>query len=236
MESTVAKKRIWELDFFRGVALIFMIYYHLVYDLKFIYDYPISLSYNINYYIGKISVILFMLITGISCTLSNNNTKRAIKILIVAGLITVFTHGVDIFFDLDLGIKFGILHFLGISILFYSFLKKLDKASLILLGTLLIIVGRFTSRIIVSHDWFFFLGMKTDSFISSDYYPLIPWLGVFIYGIVLGKLLYKQKRSIFKFSLPNNLISSMGQKTFLIYILHQPIILIALWLIHLIIQ
>jgi uncharacterized membrane protein len=228
MQNTKKMERIWELDFFRGIALIMMIYFHIIFDMKEFFNYPVNYSSGLNYYIGKASAILFMLISGISCSLSRNNIKRGLKVLGVAMVITLATH----LFNPDFGIKFGILHFFGVSMLLYPLLQRLNKYILFLIGTLIIALGSVVSKISVSFDYLFPIGLFSDSFISSDYYPLVPWLGVFVYGAFLGKLLYAEKRSLFNISIGPNIISMAGKRTLLVYIIHQPVIMLLLAMIN----
>jgi hypothetical protein len=69
-------------------------------------------------------------------------------------------------------------------------------------------------------------GIYSADFSSSDYYPLIPWLGVFLYGAAIGKFCYMDKRqSIFKFTFKDNIISKLGRHTLIIYLVHQPAII-----------
>ncbi len=218
--------RIWELDFLRGIALIFMVYFHVIYDLKEFYYYPVSYSDGLNYYIGKISAILFILISGISSSLSKNNTKRGLKVLGAAMLITIITH----LYDLDYGVKFGILHFLGVSMLLAPVFIKLNKYVLIVLGVGIIVFGNFVSNINTSVNYLFLFGITNSSFTSSDYYPLVPWFGVFLIGLSLGKMLYSDRRSLLSFNMNDNMIIMAGRNTLPIYLFHQPIIMIVLML------
>jgi len=221
--------RIWELDFLRGVALILMVYFHTIYDLKEFYYYTVSYTDGLNFYIGKISAILFMLISGTSSSLSANNTKRGIKVLCIAMLITIITH----LYDLDYGIKFGILHFLGVSMLLSPVFIKLNKYVLIALGIGILGIGNFITEINTSVNYLFPFGITDSSFASSDYYPLVPWLGVFLIGLSLGKLLYSDRRSLLPFGMNDNFIMIAGQHTLSIYLFHQPAIMIVLILLQL---
>jgi uncharacterized membrane protein len=225
-EDSRGKSRIWELDFLRGIALLLMIYFHIIFDMKDIYGYNVSYSEGFNYLTGRAAGILFILIAGISCTLSRNNIKRALRILALAMVITVVTH----LYSAEMGIKFGVLHFLGLSILMYPLLNNLNEHLLAILGTVILVLGSYISRLNTNFDYLFILGITSKKFTSSDYYPLIPWLGIFIYGIILGKALYKEKRSAFNFQLKNDLISWLGRNTLYIYIIHQPVILIIIGL------
>ncbi len=223
----INKNRIWELDFFRGIALILMVYFHLIYDLNEIYGYPLNYASGVNYYIGKISAILFMLISGISCFLSRNNYKRGIKVFVIALAITIATY----FAGPEFIIKFGILHFLGISMLLSPIFKKLNPYVLIIVGILIIIMGIFFSTLNPNFDYLFPFGITSNHFYSSDYYPIFPWFGVFGFGIVTGKLLYAKRESLLNFQIGKNPISMFGRHTLIIYLVHQPLILLVLWII-----
>lgn len=220
--------RIWELDFLRGIALMMMVYFHFIYDLRELYDYPVNYTNGLNFYIGRVSAILFMLLSGISSSFSKSNAKRGLKVLGAAMLITISTH----LYDLEYGIKFGILHFLGVSMLLAPIFIKLNKYVLIWLGAGILLLGGFVSKINTSVNYLFPLGITDSSFASSDYYPLVPWFGVFLIGLALGKFLYKDKRSVFSFDLNDNGINMAGRYTLLIYLFHQPLIIIILTLLQ----
>jgi uncharacterized membrane protein len=38
MENTPKNNRIWEIDFFRGIAIILMVVFHIVFDMRDIYN------------------------------------------------------------------------------------------------------------------------------------------------------------------------------------------------------
>jgi len=229
-DKTKENSRVWEIDFLRGIALLLMIYFHLIFDLKEIYNFNVDYTTGFNAFTGRAAGTLFVLLAGVSCTFSRNNLKRGLKILALAILITLVTY----FYNPDMIILFGVLHFLGISILLYSFLRKLDVISLAILGTVIFILGNPVKNITLDYDYLFIFGLTSDKFVSADYYPLIPWLGIFIYGIVIGKLLYKEKKSIFsfnvKFNVERNIISWLGRHTLPIYMLHQPLLILLIGL------
>ncbi len=227
MENHVVNKsRIWELDFLRGIALILMIYFHIIYDLKEFVNLPISYSDGVNYILGKISAILFMLISGVCASLNGRITKRALKVLGIALAISIVTH----IYNPEYGIKFGILHFLGISMLLSPLLSKIGKYKLLLLGIFIIALGIYVNNVKLSFDYLLPLGLTSNSFVSYDYYPLLPWSGIFLFGISLGKFIYNGKCSMFKCDLKDNMINKIGQKTLPIYLIHQPIIIAVIYL------
>lgn len=214
--------RVWEIDVFRGIALVLMIIFHFLYDLREFYGFPVQYNSGLYYFIGKFSAILFMLISAISCAFSSGNMRRAAKLLGVAVCITIFTH----LYDPAFGIKFGILHFLGSCILLYPLFKNLNKYILVVLGTMIIAAGRYFGGVEVSNNYLFLFNLTDSSWVSADYYPIFPWLGVFLYGIALGKILYPHKQSLFKTYRDNRLFGTVGRHTLLVYLIHQPLLLL----------
>ncbi|WP_459910834.1 heparan-alpha-glucosaminide N-acetyltransferase [Desulfotomaculum defluvii] len=220
--------RIWELDFLRGLAIIFMSFFHLMYDLKEFYGQPVNYEQGFIYLIGKASSTLFILLAGVSSSLSQSNQKRGLRLLIIAILLTIVTSiavpGSNIFF--------GILHFLAISILLYPFFQSMPPMVLLIVGTVIIGARFLTKSLTLSTNLLAPLGLTSQDFFSVDYFPLIPYLGLFLYGVALGKLLYCDKNSRFPYSPITRPFILLGQHSLIIYLIHQPILLLFLYLFY----
>jgi len=223
MENNV---RIWEIDFLRGIAILLMGFSHLIYDLNVFFKLPVGYQEGIGYYTGKVAASLFILIAGLSCSLSRNNLKRGL-VLIGLGLLITLVTSIAV---PGSNIVFGILHFLGVSILADHFFRDLAAWKLITMGTFIIIAGPYVSGVNMPNNFLVPLGLFEKNFSSFDYYPLIPWFGLFLYGMALFKLKYREKKSLFNIDLSNNLIVWLGQRALLIYLVHQPVILGILYL------
>lgn len=228
--TTRTNHRIIEIDFIRGIAIILMIVFHLIVDLKDFYGYPFDYLHGFWYIEGKISVFLFILICGVSSTLGQHNTLHGIQVFAWAMVLT----GITYFYNKQCYILFGILHFLGISLLSANRLNGFSLLLLSLLSVGSIIIGTFFGQRFIDNPYLFPLGLVNNSFISLDYYPLFPWYGVFVLGIIIGKLLYggKKRLGFCQVSAANKLITKLGQHSLKIYLLHQPIFLILLYVIH----
>ncbi|MDA8210542.1 MAG: heparan-alpha-glucosaminide N-acetyltransferase [Clostridia bacterium] len=217
--------RIWELDFFRSIAILLMVFFHLIYDLHFFYNIPIHYESGVVYYIGKASASLFIFLAGISCTLSKNNTKRGLHLLLWALAITVTTSiavpGSNIIF--------GILHLLGVSILLSTFFQKLKAFFLILIGSGIMIIGVSLPSLTAPNNWLAPLGLLSADFYSADYYPLFPWFGLFLWGVAFGRIKYRERISIFPWDLSQSFWLKPGQHSLSIYLLHQPVLLLILY-------
>ena len=218
----VNQTRIWEIDFLRGIAIILMVIFHLLYDLSVFCDFPIDYKTGIVFYTGKIAASLFIIVAGISCSFSKNNAIRGIKLIVLGMLIYIITS----VFVPAANIIFGILQFLGFSMLLYYFVNKLGPYQLLVLGTALIILDSTVSGLSMKNNWLAPIGLVSSQFSSVDYYPIIPWFGLFIYGIVFSKFFYREKRSLFEFDLSNNCLGFLGRHSLMIYLIHQPILFI----------
>lgn len=75
------------------------------------------------------------------------------------------------------------------------------------------------------------LGFPPSDFRSSDYFPVIPWIFMYIFGYHLGKLLFVQTAFNKLGSIKIPILSRLGTKSLLVYIIHQPICYGIIWLI-----
>jgi uncharacterized membrane protein len=76
--------------------------------------------------------------------------------------------------------------------------------------------------------WLMPFGVPWHSFASSDYFPLLPNLGFFLLGALLGKTLYRHKQTLLpRVNEQNPIIRFLrlcGRHSLWIYLLHQPIL------------
>lgn len=231
-----ASGRIWELDFLKGIAFIFMVWDHVVYDLDAFFSVNTASLGFFKEGIGIISAVIFMTVCGISVTLGRKNLRHALTVGAAAIFLTLFTLTFDKVTDSDTVIWFGILHFLSLSMLIGHFAKKLPRVVLLILAAVSFILGKYFSTLLVGTDYFAAFGLCSANFYSSDYFPLFPNLAYTFIGIVIGKTFYSEKKSIFARKFRTRAISFLGRHTLILYIIHQPIVLAVLYAFHFIIQ
>lgn len=223
----VERKRIYELDFLRTTAILLMIIYHIMVDLNMFFNVNIQFNKMPLRLVGLLSALLFIFISGICSTLSRNNVKNGIKVFLFGMILTVFTL---IFFKEDV-IVFGILHLLGFSIFISRYLNNLRTIYIFIISIFVFIVSLYINQININNNMFAPLGIVSHNFTTLDFYPILPYWGVFLLGSAFGKIVYKEKRSIIK--LPySQLISRMGKNSLLIYLIHQPTIMLILYIIY----
>lgn len=233
----IQTKRLWELDALRGVAIILMVIYHLVYNLDLLFGIPLNATSGFWYYEGRFSAILFIMLVGAATSLIakryeksdfwKKQLKRSVKLIFWGIMITLATY----LTYPNQTIWFGILHFMAIGILITSLFAKRIWLHIIL-APLFFIFNDPMAAMDVNHYYGIMLGFKPANFQSFDYYPLFPYLAWMMLGIAAGNLIYRKKGQILSFQ-PNKslkILAWIGQKSLWIYLIHQPVLLGILWL------
>ncbi|MCX6684542.1 MAG: heparan-alpha-glucosaminide N-acetyltransferase [Methanoregula sp.] len=232
--------RYWEIDLVRGIAILMMILFHFLFDLSFFTIFPVNVSFGFWRYFAFATASLFLLVVGISLTISHaraastiSRTRLVLKFLYRGAGIFLCGLLVTLCTWLYLGegfVVFGILHLIGVSVIISPFFFRLKKYT-IAVGLLCIATGWFFSTI-TGPLWLLSLGIHPATFWSVDYEPIFPWFGMVLIGMGLGEFLYPG--GVRTFSLPTlpqattRLLAFPGQHSLLIYLIHQPIIILLL--------
>jgi len=219
--------RIAEIDALRGLAVLAMVFYHLIYDLVEFYNYPLAMDHPLMR-IASFAAPLFFILAGISSQFSRSPWKQVLKLALTALLITIVTYWQNPTFF----VKFGTLHFLACSMILLIPLKKAPNYAIVIAMIFIIWLGFLVNHQSTSYSWLFPFGLRQVSFQSSDYYPLIPYFFYPMFGVLLARVFYIDRKSLLP-SLHLPLLQSMGRYSLWIYLLHQPILLLVLYLWHL---
>lgn len=235
------KQRIWELDVLRGIFMIVIIYFHLMYDLVHLFDLvdlttPLSRTlYQMGNDWGGTP---FLVISGLCATLGSRPVRRGLQVIAGGLVINLVTLGMYLlgFADKGIIIYFGVLHCIGTCMLLWPVFRKFPTWLLIVLGAAIAAIGlSMKGNAYVDFPWLTPLGFVERTFTSSDFFPLLPNLGYFFLGAAAGRILYKEKRSLFPQVKQTNFLirffSFFGKNSLILYLLHQPILagLVSLW-------
>lgn len=229
-------KRIWELDALRGLCVAGMVAVHFIYDLVDIYgllnwQYPAVYSF-----VQTWGGVLFLLISGICVTLGRRSVKRGLIVLACGLLVSTVTWGMTFFgFHESIIIYFGVLHCLGICMILWQLFKPLPTWLIAGIGGVMVWAGlSLLNTPPVSYPWLIPFGIVPKDFMSSDYFPLLPHLGFFLLGAVLGRTVYAKKQSLLpRVNEKNPIICFFrfcGKHSLWIYLLHQPVLYGICWL------
>ncbi|MCH5300799.1 MAG: DUF1624 domain-containing protein [Ruminococcus sp.] len=240
------KKRYNLIDSVRGLAIINMVLFHMIYDLVRIFKVNIQWFSGYGAYIWEQFIcITFILISGISWHFSRHNLRRGIIVFACGCGITLFTY----LFMPEEFIWFGILNLLGsamlITILLDKPFKKINPIAGLIISILIFVVTKGVSHkfigilgvsllnlpdFLYSNSLFAFMGFPGSGFYSSDYFPLIPWLFLYFTGYFLWRIIKNTKaESSMLIKIP--ILNVIGKYSLIIYIVHQPVIYGILYLI-----
>lgn len=235
------QKRVHFLDEMRGFLILFVVGYHLVYDLALfgVIEGSWFFSGTMNN-IRNVFVVLLMMISGVASHFSHSNLRRGIKTLACALLLTLVTY-----FALPSQlILFGILHFFGVAMILYAVLKKpLSKIPPLwgFVGSMLLFCVTFDvyygvigiagwgltlplPAFLYNQPLLFPLGFRCTGLTSADYYPLLPWFFAFLAGGFCGDSIKAGRFPTFFYRSHCPPLATIGKHTLLIYLLHQPIL------------
>ena len=129
--------RITELDLLRGIAVLLMIFDHVMFDTWGLFPtafrgfppeegtwreiYSFSRFYwnwDVRINVRIVVVFVFLALTGICCSFSKSNLKRGLRLGGVALLMTGATYAAGTAIgDIDITILFGVLHCIALSLL-----------------------------------------------------------------------------------------------------------------------
>lgn len=239
--------RAFELDALRGLAVLMMMLHHFAFDLRYFLGLDVFAFQErpwFQYLLRPLFVAVFLTVSGICCSFSRDNLKRGLRMLAAAAVLTAVTTAASLLTHTDLFIFFNVIHLIAVGTLLYARMERRDArrvpgkrearlAVSAILSVSLIFLGGVIERFgPVSNDWLLPLGWATDTAlrVMSDYMPLLPWLGFFFSGAVLGLLLYRERRSLFP-GAPRRLVRAaaplgfLGRHALVFYLLHQPVIL-----------
>lgn len=221
-------QRIWELDALRGICILGMVAVHMGYDLG-------GLGYGtaspLFLFVQNWGGTVFLVLSGICVTLGRRHIRRGLLVFGCGMLCTFVTLSLYLlgFAGKELIIYFGVLHCLGVCMLLWAVFSRMPNAVTGMLAFLFCAVGlRLEQAATVTVPWLIPLGFQFPGFVSSDYFPLLPNLGYFLFGALLGRRWYRIPVSRLPRIDPQRLsirfLCLCGRHSLPIYLLHQPLI------------
>lgn len=232
-------KRFWEIDFLRGIAVVMMVLFHAMFDLKTFAGVGPDIDYFFWLFFGRATAVIFLFLVGVSLTINYSRARkplfskylvRGLKIFAWGLIITISTW---MFFKQNY-IIFGVLHFIGVSVIIGFPFIRLRYLNL-LFGSALVILGLYMMQLKFSFSYLMWLGFVPVSLNTFDYFPLLPWFGVVLLGIFAGNILFFNGKRKYRIKDVSNFATRpvcwLGRHSLLIYIVHQPLLMLLLYLV-----
>lgn len=256
--SRKASRRIWELDFIRGFLIILMLIDHLLMTVDYFFGpewvrlsagaangftrffaaSDFYMTHPAREVIHPVVVLLFITLCGLSTGFSRNIMKRACTLSFISIGITTVTAAINIS---GMYISFGIIHLLTVCVATWAIVNLITKRNkyanlfaglaLGLVVTALTMAVTFNENLMrkIGNDGFVFVfNDATFDRSPGDFWPLIPWSGIFFFAAALSSFLYADKKSLLP-SLDgkwNKPFCFVGRHTLIVYVFHL-IVLVA---------
>ncbi len=240
--------RIHFLDVFRGFAMVFVVFYHFIYDLIYINGARIQFFYSdIFDAVHTFFLIILFFVSGVCTALSRNSLKRGVFIFLLGETLTIVSN----LFSANDTFVFGVLSFFGASMMITAvlekFLRRLNPIVFSIIavvlyvvffdfvndaGTIHLLFADVKIPLPTDRLYLYPIGILSNSFSSLDYFPLVPNYFVFLAGVFLADIIKENKLPRIFYKIKCSPLEFIGRHSLIIYALHQPVFMLVLSLVQ----
>ena len=224
--------RFERLDALRGLAIVWMAVFHFCFDLNHLG----LLSERQNFYgdafwtLQRVCIVsLFVFCAGLSLAVALDAGQGWPKFwrrwAQVAGCAVLVSAGSALMFPRS-WISFGVLHGIAVMLVMARLLAPL-RGGLWIVGVAALLLPRFVQHPVFDSRWLNPIGLITHKPITEDYAPVLPWLGVMLFGLAAGQWLLAHRHSVLAGAVPKAAtpLAILGRWSLSFYMLHQPVLI-----------
>lgn len=235
-------------DTVRGLTLISMTVYHAVWDMVYLFDKGWSWYTSPAAFVWQQCICwTFILLSGFCFSMGRHGLRRGLTVLAASAAVTVVT----VLFSPESRIFFGVLSLIGSAMVLLAPLKgvlsRIPPAPGAAASFLLFLLTRWvaTGAVVLpgrrllalpsalyANYFTAWLGFPPPDFYSADYFPLLPWLFLYLTGVFLFYLFRQSGRTELLSGLPCPPLEWLGRHSLPLYLAHQPLIYGALWILY----
>jgi uncharacterized membrane protein len=232
--------RLAVVDLARGLAIVQMIAYHFIYDLTYFGWLHIEMTEEPGWIACRNAIVSqFVLVAGLGAGIgeaagrsSARFWRRWAQIAAAAALVSIASAWL---FGPRL-IWFGILHFMALALLLARRLPALGRLNFAI-GAVALGLGLSVHDARFDPAWAGWIGLAAHKPATEDYVPLLPWFGLVAIGIGLAAM---WRRRCFALppplqrlqAAPARALRWLGRWPLTIYLVHQPIMMGALFVVR----
>lgn len=222
----------WQaLDAARGIAILAMIVFHVIWDLAHFGYAPANLPWSAPVKIfGHSIAFAFLFIAGVALVLANRDSMRWPafwrRFALIGAAAALVTAGTYALFPTSY-VFFGILHCIAVASLIAVPLLFAPWPVAFASGAFFLLGGAFFASSAFNADWLQWIGLSTSEPMTQDWRPLFPWAGALLLGVAAGKLalpVYGKRAGANPrpTSGERTWLPFLGRHSLLIYLAHQP--------------
>ena len=231
--------RLHLLDALRGFLMINMIAYHGMWDLVYLFGVKADWYSGTPKYLWQQFICWsFILLSGFCWKLSRNHLRRGALVFGGGAVVSLVT----CLLMPENRILFGILTCLGSCVVLMipleKLLKKIPDVPGVIFSLAIFAVLRNCAKgnlgfeglviaplpeMLYRNNLTAYLGFPQPGFFSTDYFPVIPWIFLFMAGYFLNRLTTRldlNHRLFGRGQVP--VLNGIGRNSLLVYLLHQP--------------
>jgi len=229
---TAPAQRFDRLDALRGLAIVWMALFHFVFDLNhFRLLEPAQDFYRDPLWTTQRTLIvgLFLLCAGMGQAVALQAGQGWPRFwrrwAQVAGCAVLVSAGSALMFP-GSWISFGVLHGIAVMLVLARLAAPLG-AWLWPLGAMCIALPQVVQHALFDSRWSNWVGLVTRKPVTEDFVPVLPWLGVMLWGLALGAWLLRHRRGVLAGAVPRALapLALLGRWSLSFYMLHQPVLI-----------
>ncbi|MCI6273840.1 MAG: DUF1624 domain-containing protein [Coriobacteriaceae bacterium] len=237
----VQRRRIGIFDAVRGLSVISMVLFHLCYDLRFLAGADLAWFAPPLQDVWRASISwTFLFVAGCMCPLSRSNLRRGFGY----GAVAVAIYLATALAAVDVPISFGIIYCMSACTLVAWALERLRcmPTGPVLAGALFVCfvlllglpsgtvgIGPLSlalPRSLYEVPGLAWLGVPGPGFSSGDYYPLVPFVLMYLTGASMGSWLRERGYPGRFWDAQVPVLNFVGRHALLVYVVHQPVLLL----------
>lgn len=228
-------ERFDRLDALRGAAIVWMVAFHFAFDLNYFgwlqppYNFTRDALWTTQ---RTVIVSLFLICAGAGQAMALHAGMAWPRFwrrwAQVAGCAVLVSAGSALMFPRT-WISFGVLHGMALMLVATRLAAPL-RWGLWPLGGLLVMLPQWVQHPFFDHRLTNWVGLVTHKPVTEDFVPVLPWLGVMLWGFALGQALLDHRRALLAGPVPSLLapLATLGRWPLVVYMLHQPLLIGAL--------
>ena len=221
-----AARRNATVDAVRGGAFLLMVVYHAAWDADFLGLLDLDLDAPGWRALRWLTLALFLGLVGISLDLAaarGLDRGTVLKRLALVGGAALLVSAASAIYFPEGVITFGVLHCIAVAgVLALPFLR-LPTMPVAATGLVVLALGVFSDPAFAS-PWLNWIGFADPPPPARDYVPLVPWFGVVLLGLALGRQLAARWRAPTTAHGAGRALAFAGRNSLALYLVHQPVI------------
>lgn len=232
----VLKERFERLDALRGVAIVWMAGFHFCFDLNYFGFIRQNFYTDPLWTVQRACIVtLFLFCAGLSLAVALDQGQTWPRFWRrwgqIAGCAVLVSLGSALMFPRS-WISFGILHGIAVVLILARLLAPL-KGGLWIAGAVALALPWLVQHPFFDSRWTNWVGLVTRKPVTEDYAPVLPWLGVVLWGLAAGRWVLANRRGWLAGALPVAAapLAVLGRWSLSFYMVHQPVLIGALMLV-----